>query len=76
MQHPLMKIKNLQLFIHLCKSQSLIQTAQENHISPSALTRIIQKVENEFQQPLFIRNNRHVELPNKGKSHASKFYRS
>ncbi len=70
MQHgneDLMNIKSLQLFIHLCESKSFAKTAAAMHISPSALSRQIQKLEEETNQQLFIRDNRSVELTIQGK---------
>ncbi len=70
MQHRsevLMNIKNLQLFIHLCDSKSFAKTAAAMHISPSALSRQIQKLEEETHQQLFLRDNRSVELTAHGK---------
>ncbi|MGR5120168.1 HTH-type transcriptional activator IlvY [Vibrio astriarenae] len=63
-----MNIKSLQLFIHLCDSQSFSRTATAMHISPSALSRQIQKLEQEAGQRLFVRDNRSVELTPAGKS--------
>ncbi|KOO02956.1 HTH-type transcriptional activator IlvY [Vibrio nereis] len=57
-----MNIKSLQLFIHLCDSKSFAKTASAMHISPSALSRQIQKLEAETGQGLFVRDNRSVEL--------------
>ncbi|MFC1508024.1 HTH-type transcriptional activator IlvY [Pseudomonadota bacterium] len=57
-----MNIKNLQLFLHLCDSKNFSQTAKMMHISPSALSRIIQRLEEDVGQTLFIRDNRSVEL--------------
>ncbi|NOH81563.1 HTH-type transcriptional activator IlvY [Vibrio sp. RE86] len=57
-----MNIKSLQLFIHLCESQNFSKTAAAMHISPSALSRQIQKLEDEIDQTLFLRDNRSVEL--------------
>lgn len=57
-----MNIKLLQTFLHLCESQSFTQTSKAMHLSPSALSRQIQKLEDETGQPLFIRDNRSVEL--------------
>ncbi|MEH0743287.1 HTH-type transcriptional activator IlvY [Vibrio cholerae] len=57
-----MNIKSLQLFIHLCDSQSFAKTASAMHISPSALSRQIQKLEADTGQTLFVRDNRSVEL--------------
>ncbi|MGD8118629.1 HTH-type transcriptional activator IlvY [Vibrio sp. TRT 29B02] len=57
-----MNIKCLQLFIHLCDSKSFAKTASAMHISPSALSRQIQKLESDTNQVLFVRDNRSVEL--------------
>lgn len=57
-----MNIKYLQLFIHLCDSKSFAKTASAMHISPSALSRQIQKLESDTNQVLFVRDNRSVEL--------------
>ncbi|EGR4675274.1 HTH-type transcriptional activator IlvY [Vibrio parahaemolyticus] len=62
-----MNIKSLQLFIHLCESKSFAKTAAAMHISPSALSRQIQKLEEETNQQLFVRDNRSVELTIQGK---------
>ncbi len=65
-----MNIKSLQLFIHLCESKSFAKTAATMHISPSALSRQIQKLEEETNQQLFVRDNRSVELTTKEKINA------
>jgi LysR family positive regulator for ilvC len=62
-----MNIKSLQLFIHLCDSKSFSKTASAMHISPSALSRQIQKLEEEIGHSLFIRDNRSVDLTNAGR---------
>ncbi|WP_162045307.1 HTH-type transcriptional activator IlvY [Vibrio taketomensis] len=62
-----MNIKSLQLFIHLCESRNFAKTAEAKHISPSALSRQIQKLEQETGQVLFVRDNRSVELTPAGK---------
>ena len=62
-----MNIKYLQLFIHLCDSKNFSKTAAAMHISPSALSRQIQRLEEEVGQSLFIRDNRSVELTSTGK---------
>ncbi len=62
-----MNIKNLQMFVHLCDSQNFSRTASAMHISPSALSRQIQKLEQEVGQALFLRDNRSVELTPAGK---------
>jgi LysR family transcriptional regulator, positive regulator for ilvC len=61
-----MNIKSLQIFIHLCESKNFSKTAHAMHVSPSALTRQIQKLEEEISHPLFIRDNRRVELTQSG----------
>ncbi|AJR07006.1 HTH-type transcriptional activator IlvY [Photobacterium gaetbulicola] len=63
-----MNIRTLQLFLHLCESKSFSQTAQAMHISPSALSRIIQRLEEDLGQPLFVRDNRSVELTSAGQT--------
>lgn len=62
-----MNIKSLQLFIHLCDSKSFSKTSTAMHISPSALSRQIQKLEEEIGQSLFVRDNRSVDLTNAGR---------
>lgn len=62
-----MNIKSLQLFIHLCDSKNFAKTAAAMHISPSALSRQIQKLEEETSQQLFTRDNRSVEITPAGK---------
>lgn len=69
MQHEIyltMNIKSLQIFTHLCESKNFSKTASAMHMSPSALTRQIQKLEEEIGHPLFIRDNRRVELTPSG----------
>ncbi len=61
-----MNIKSLQIFMHLCESKNFSKTANAMHMSPSALTRQIQKLEDEIGHPLFIRDNRRVELTPSG----------
>jgi len=62
-----MQHKHLEYFLHLTKSQSYTKSAAALHLSPSALTRIIQRLEEEIGLPLFIRDNRSVTLTNAGK---------
>ncbi len=57
-----MNIRLLQTFLHLCESHSFAQTSKVMHLSPSALSRQIQKLELDIGHPLFIRDNRSVEL--------------
>ncbi|MGL5429364.1 MAG: HTH-type transcriptional activator IlvY [Vibrio sp.] len=57
-----MNIKTLQIFIHLCGSKNFSHTAAAMHLSPSALSRQIQKLEQDLNHTLFLRDNRSVEL--------------
>ncbi|MGB4248386.1 MAG: HTH-type transcriptional activator IlvY [Pseudohongiellaceae bacterium] len=57
-----MEIKELQLYLHLCKTLHFGKTSREFHLSPSTLTRIVQKLEHEVGETLFERDNRTVLL--------------
>ena len=63
MQHGnFMNIKTIRLFLDICDSKNFSKTAATMHVSPSALSRQIQKLEEEIGHPLFVRDNRSVEL--------------
>jgi LysR family positive regulator for ilvC len=53
---------SLKLFLQLAGSLHFGKTAQACNISPSALSRTIQRVEGEVGSPLFVRDNRSVQL--------------
>jgi LysR family positive regulator for ilvC len=55
-------IKELQLMLHLSKSLHFAKTSQACHVSPSSLTRTVQKLEQELGVSLFERDNRTVHL--------------
>ncbi|MCO6524626.1 MAG: LysR family transcriptional regulator, partial [Candidatus Schmidhempelia sp.] len=55
-----MKIRDLQLFLHLCETNNFSTTAKAMYISPSTLSRQIQRLEDKLGQTLFIRDNRSV----------------
>ncbi len=57
-----MNIKTIQLFLDICNRKNFSKSAIAMHISPSALSRQIQKLEEEVGHSLFIRDNRSVEL--------------
>jgi LysR family positive regulator for ilvC len=57
-----MDTESLRLFAHLARSLHFGRTSRECHISPSALSRSIQRLEQEAGVPLFQRDSRHVEL--------------
>jgi LysR family positive regulator for ilvC len=61
-----MDIRTLELFRHLATSLHFAKTSRECHISPSALTRVIQRLETELGEDLFTRGNRSVLLTGKG----------
>ena len=63
-----MDIRNLKLFRHLSGTLHFARTARACYITPSALTRVIQRLEAEVGEPLFVRNNRSVELTAAGMS--------
>lgn len=61
-----MNIQELYLFRHLADSLHFGRTSRACNITPSALTRAIQRLENELDQQLFIRDNRSVCLTDAG----------
>ena len=54
------------MFLHLARSLHFGRTSRECHVSPSALSRSIQRLEAEAGAPLFRRDSRHVELTSAG----------
>ena len=54
------------VFLHLADSLHFARSAQALHMSPSALTRAIQRLEEELGQPLFQRSKRRVALTRAG----------
>ncbi len=58
--------RSLQLFLHLCETLHFGRTSQAMHISPSALTRNIQQLEESLGTNLFERDNRSVKLTKEG----------
>lgn len=61
-----MEIKSLQLFLHLTQSLHFSKTAQAKHVSPSTLSRCIQRIEDQLGVALFVRDNRSVMLTGAG----------
>lgn len=57
-----MDIRVLELFRHLSNSLHFARTSRACHITPSALTRVIQRLEADVGEQLFFRDNRSVEL--------------
>lgn len=62
-----MNIRDLKLFLHLADSCHFGRTANAMHISPSTLSRQIQRLEENFGHILFMRDNRTVRLTEAGK---------
>ena len=60
-------IKNLAMFNHLAQSLHFGQTAQAMFITPSTLSRAIQRLEQSVGTRLFERNNREVSLTQSGR---------
>jgi LysR family positive regulator for ilvC len=61
-----MDFHSLKLFLHLSNTLHFGRTAEACHISPSALSRTIQRLEDEIGLPLFIRDKRSVSLGDAG----------
>jgi LysR family positive regulator for ilvC len=61
-----MDIRDLKLFLHLTESRHFGRTAKAMHVSPSTLSRQIQRLEESIGQPLFLRDNRTVQLTDAG----------
>jgi len=61
-----MDMRELELFQHLAKTLHFGRTSAECHISPSSLTRLVQRLEEELGTRLFERDNRTVKLTESG----------
>jgi len=66
-----LNIRDLKLFKHLTGTLHFGQTSQACNITPSGLTRTIQRLENELGKKLFTRNQRTVTLTGSGRIFAS-----
>ena len=56
----------LRLFLHLSRTLHFLRTSKECHVSPSALSRAVQRLERETGWPLFERDRRSVRLTPEG----------
>jgi LysR family positive regulator for ilvC len=56
----------LRLFLHLSRTLHFLRTSKECHVSPSALSRAVQRLERETGWPLFERDRRSVRLTAEG----------
>jgi LysR family positive regulator for ilvC len=54
--------RSAELFLHLSSSLHFAKTSQLMHVSPSTLSRVIQRLEDELGTPLFVRDKRSVQL--------------
>jgi len=61
-----MDFRELRLFLHLAQSLHFGRTSRECHVSPSSLSRVIQRLEKEVGSALFERDNRTVKLTQAG----------
>lgn len=61
-----MDLRDLKLFLHLADSRHFGKTAKATYVSPSTLSRQIQRLEDELGHSLFLRDNRTVELTDAG----------
>ena len=59
--------KSLAMFVHLSHTLHFGKTAQAFHMSPSTLSRAIQRLEHEVNIELLLRDNRTVVLTEAGK---------
>ncbi len=62
-----MDIQTLRVFLGLCRNLHFAKTSEEFHISASALSRLVQRLESTVGHPLFIRDNRSVKLTEQGR---------
>lgn len=66
-RQPVMDTKSLQVFQHLAHNLHFAKTAHEYHMSPSTLSRMVQRMEAELNSELLQRDNRSVMLTGAGK---------
>lgn len=58
---------SLKIFLHLSESLHFGKTSSSCHITPSGLSRLIKRLEEEVGEPLFFRDNRSVSLTPAGR---------
>lgn len=63
-----MDIKDLRMFLHLTRTLHFGRASRDMHISPSGLTRAIQRLEEELDVVLFERDNRTVRVTHAGEA--------
>ena len=57
-----MDIRELEIFLTVAEMRHFGRASQACNLSPSALTRTVQRLEDQVEQPLFLRDNRTVTL--------------
>ena len=57
-----MHFDDLKTFLHLCQTLHFGKTSRACHVSPSTLSRIIQRLEEATGRSLFERDRRHVKI--------------
>jgi LysR family positive regulator for ilvC len=65
-QYKMMDNRSLRQFVNLADCLHFGRASEASHVSPSALSRSIQRLENELGVTLFTRNNRNVSLTHEG----------
>ena len=63
-----MELRQLKYFIAVAERLSFSKAAQELHVTVPPLSRQIRQLEDEFGVPLFVRDRRHVELTDAGRT--------
>jgi len=66
-----MDIRELKIFLTVAELLHFGKASQACNLSPSALTRTIQRLEEQVEQPLFLRDNRTVQLSSAGEQFRS-----
>lgn len=61
-----MNFQDLQIYLHLTETRNFAKTATQNYMSPSTLSRQIQRIEEELGHQLLLRDNRQVRLTEQG----------
>lgn len=65
-----MDFKQLEVFVALANELHFANTARQHHMTASAVTRLVQRLEEEIGVTLLLRNNRRVELTPAGRAFA------
>jgi len=62
-----MDLQELEIYVALCANLHFGKTSEAHHISPSALSRLIKRLEDEVGHELLVRDNRTVALTEQGR---------